>query len=486
MKHIVIIGGGLGGLTSGALLSKSGHKVTLIEQHNIVGGSATTFKRPGGFTVEVGLHEMDDPFAEGPKKQIFEALGVYDNIEFVRPEELFHVKTAKSEFVMPDGIDAAIKALKERYPSDNQGIDTYFERITAIAKEYGKLSKITWWQKLLFPFVFRNVFKYRQASLQSVLDELFTNEELKLILCTNIQYYHNHVSDFSFLYHSIAQYGYYSGGGWYIKGGSQKLSNYLASVIKEHGGEIIKRANVVKVLRNGKEVIGVDYVQKGQEQTLNADLVVSNASPMQTYAMADTDYEQKQSVGISLYTLYLGFSKNIKEVYGKGAYSTFDFSRLATIAEYESAIDLQLHERPTAFVDYSQIDSALTPEDKSLGVVCGTDTLEAWNGLSEDEYKSKKDEITESLIAGLEKDYPGISDLVEYAELGTAKTMARYLQTPEGTAYGFAPTESQFFRTPQVKSDKLNNLYFVGAWVIGGGFTPAIMSGAMAAHEIGK
>jgi len=55
-KTITIIGGGLGGLTSGALLAKDGHKVTLLEQHNIVGGCATTFKRKGGFTCEVGLH----------------------------------------------------------------------------------------------------------------------------------------------------------------------------------------------------------------------------------------------------------------------------------------------------------------------------------------------------------------------------------------------------------------------------------------------
>ena len=51
MKTVTIIGAGLGGLTSGALLTKDGHKVTLLEQHNIVGGCATTFKRKGGFEI---------------------------------------------------------------------------------------------------------------------------------------------------------------------------------------------------------------------------------------------------------------------------------------------------------------------------------------------------------------------------------------------------------------------------------------------------
>ena len=123
MKNIIIIGAGLGGLTAGAMLSKMGHKVTVLEQHNIVGGSATTFKRRGGFTVEVGLHEMDDPFEEGSKKDIFTLLDVYNNVEFVKVKELFKVKTAKSTFVMPDGIDAAKEALKAQYIDDAKGIE---------------------------------------------------------------------------------------------------------------------------------------------------------------------------------------------------------------------------------------------------------------------------------------------------------------------------------------------------------------------------
>lgn len=78
MKNIVIIGGGLGGLTSGALLAKEGYKVTLLEQHSIVGGCATTFKRKGGFTCEVGLHEMDGVFSNPSIKRIFDTLDVYN------------------------------------------------------------------------------------------------------------------------------------------------------------------------------------------------------------------------------------------------------------------------------------------------------------------------------------------------------------------------------------------------------------------------
>jgi len=42
----------------------------------------------------------------------------------------------------------------------------------------------------------------------------------------------------------------------------------------------------------------------------------------------------------------------------------------------------------------------------------------------------------------------------------------------------------EFFRVPQVKSKKVNNLYFVGQWVIAGGFSPAIVSGGLCAERI--
>jgi len=477
-KNIVIIGAGLGGLTAGALLSKTGHKVTLLEQHIIVGGSATTFKRRGGFTVEVGLHEMDSPFEAGPKKDLLTYLGVYDNVEFVKPKEFFKIDTAYGEFVMPEGIENAKMALINRFLEEKQGVDDYFDIIESIAKEYVAYVSATRWQKLFTPFIFRTLFKYRKAALKETLDRLTDNEELKLILIANTQYYHEDISKLSLLYHAVAQYSYYSGGGWYIKGGSQKLSDYLASVITDNGGKIIKKAQVDTIEHSNGNVTGVSYTRKKESFRLDADAVISNASPMQTYKMASVDHDATKSLGISLYTLYLGFSKNLKSVYGEKAYSTFNYAGLRSLDDYEASLSKPIEERTNVFVDYSQIDAGLTEEQKSLGVICGADYLTDWEGLDEHTYKAKKETLTKALIAELEKQYPGISELIEYVELATAKTVQRYLQTPGGTPYGFAPTASQFSGSVQSSSDKLDNLYFVGAWVIGGGFTPAIMSGA--------
>jgi len=155
-----------------------------------------------------------------------------------------------------------------------------------------------------------------------------------------------------------------------------------------------------------------------------------------------------------------------------------------SIDDYDRNTEGDIKKRGFVFVDYSQIDSGLVDEVKSFGVICTTDYLSDWESLSKEEYKQKKDDVLKSYLDQLEKEYPNIKDYIEFAEVSTAKTVQRYLKTPSGTAYGFAPTQKQFFRIPQIRSKKLKNLYFVGAWVIGGGFTPAILSGGMCADEI--
>ena len=484
MKTVTIIGAGLGGLTAGALLSKDGYEVTVLEQHNIVGGSATTFKRKGGFTCEVGLHEMDSAFEDKDKKKIFETLGVYDNIEFVKSDEFFRVSSKNIDFTMPDEKDEAIKMLSMKFPEQKEQILKYFLLILKISDEFKKLSHARWWQYLFFPFIFSKILKYKKKSVKDVMDSLLDNEELKLILNANVGYYNNKINSFSFLYHAIAQNSYFTGSGWFIKGGSQKLSNYLASVIKDNNGKIITKANVIKINKDNKNIASVRYIHKKEEIELFSDIVISNMSPQTTYEKANVEYVEEKVSASSLLTIYLGFNRNLKSVYGKKAYSTFLFRDISSMDEYDENIDGDITQRGFVFVDYSQVDSGLTDESKSFGAICTTDYIQDWENLSKEDYKQKKKIVLQNYLDELEKEYPNIKDYIELAEVATAKTMQRYLKTNNATAYGFKATPEQFFRKPKVKSDKLNNLYFVGAWVIGGGFTPAIISGNLSYKKI--
>ena len=480
MKKITIIGAGLGGLTAGALLAKRGHKVTILEQHNIVGGCATTFKRKGGFRCEVGLHEMEGVYTNSSVVKIFEELDVYNSVEFIKVNEFFEVRTKKGVFRMPHGLEEAKEALIFKFPKEKKGIERYFKIIEAIGTKLERLQKPSWYHFALFPFLFVEILKYKPKSVSDVFQNLFKDEELKLILNANVGYYNDSPDTLSFLLHAVAQYSYYNGGGYFIKGGSGQLSDHLAKVIIENGGEVITSAMVNRCSTNL-----VEYEHKKQTHQIESDEVISNLSPEQSYRLYGLDYVEKKPLANSLLTIYLGFSHNLKEVYGARAYSNFIFDEIGSVEEFNEKIQADILERGFTFVDYSQLDSGLTKDStKSFGVITIIDEIADWEGLNPEQYAKKKERLLAVTVNKLEKYYPNISNLIEYAEVGTAKTVKRYIKTPNGTAYGFKPTPKEFFRVPQLKSKKVENLYFVGQWVIAGGFSPAIVSGGLCVKRL--
>jgi len=483
MKTIVIIGGGLGGLTAGALLAKAGHSVTLLEQHSIVGGCATNFSRMGEYTCEVGLHKMDGVYTTPAVQQIFHALGVYDALTFVPSENFYTITTQKGTYTLPYGIERARDYLIEQFPDEHRGITHYFHLIEQIGHEFQILSQAQWYHRALFPFYFPQILRHMRSSVTDLFDRLFDNEELKLILNANVQYYNDIPDTLSFLLHAVAQASYYTGKGWFIRGGSGRLSSYLSDFITEHGGTVIRSAHVTACTPDR-----VTYRHKKTTHSLPADLIVSNASPQDTYRFFGHPYQETRKIANGLLTVYLGFKKNLKKVYGTQDYAQYFYDDFLSPADYKTDIYRSITERKgLSFTDYSQIDSGLTKNpDKSFGAVCTTDYIEEWEKLDPAAYAEKKAQVISRVLDGLERHYPGISKLVEYAEAGTAKTQQRYLQTPQGTAYGYKPTPKQFFRPPRSRSKKIPNLYFVGQWVIAGGFSPAIMSGGICAQEIQK
>lgn len=479
MEKIAIIGAGLGGLSAGALLAKDGYKVTVLEQHNIVGGCATTFKRKD-FICEVGLHEMDGVYSNPQINKIFEKLDVYKNVEFLKAPEFFKVTTNNGTYIIPDGELEAQNYLIEHFPNEERGIKKYFTLIKDIANAFDTLQDLKYYHYMFFPFYFYKVFQFKNKTVTEVLNKLIEDEELKFILNTNIQYYNDTPDTLSFLLHAVAQYSYYKGGGYFIKGGSGRLSDYLASVITNNGGKIITKANVASIMQNK-----VTYIHKKETKTLVADKIISNLSPESTYSLFNLAYNETKEYGDALLTTYIGFSRNIKEIYGKGSYSNFIFDNLSSVEEYNQMLKQDISKRGLVFVDYSQIDAALTTDSsKSFGVTCTIDYLQEWRDLSNEEYKNKKDTLEKSVITKLEKYYPNISKYIEYIETGTSKTVQRYINTPHGTAYGFKPTPKQFFKVPKSKDAKIDNLYFVGQWMIAGGFSPSINSGNICYKEI--
>jgi all-trans-retinol 13,14-reductase len=423
MKYdVIIIGAGLGGLTAGAKLAKEGKLVLLIEQHSVPGGCATTFKR-GDFTLEVGLHEMDGPSPRDMKTRIFNELEVFANVEFVKVPEFYNFVNDHLKITIPHDPSEAKRILNEKFPGEHDGIEAYFNKILNPGRKSSGNEPV------------------KDISLGEFLDSIISNEDLKLVLSGNLGYFHDDPYSISLTYYSVAQGSYYNGGASFIKGGSQKLSDYLAEYIRKHNGTIELGHIVTDLIIETDKLTGVKYKKKkgvaADAITAYSAEIIANAAMPNIAELLPDEYSSKlknaigkQKPGASLLTIYFGFRNSLKKI-GHQYYSTFVFdSSVKTQADILKNNMDDFSRRSFTFIDYGQVDSGLAPEGKCVGAICCIDYLKDWENLHEEEYKIRKEEVAKIFIRRLEKLIPGISDEIEYYEVGTSATIKRYTLNP--------------------------------------------------------
>ncbi|MBC7935475.1 MAG: FAD-dependent oxidoreductase, partial [Rhizobacter sp.] len=481
-------------------LAKFGKKVLLLEQHYIPGGCATAFKRKD-FVMEVGLHEMDGLFEKDSKVKIFDFLEVNKNIQFEQVPELFRFVTRRVDFVFPHGTEHAFKTLSKKYPADKAGINKLFKLMNGALEEIAGFPTSKWKTALLYPILpllFPNIVKASKNNLGDWMDKHIQNEDLKLILQGNLLYFHDDPYSMSLLYFSMAQASYIGGGGHFIKGGSQKLSDYLAKVINDNNGQVLLGKKVEQIIVKEGKVVGVifkDAFDLSLSATeIYADVVIANAAVPLVANMLPSPFREileKKTAHLqpscSLISIYIGFKKAVKEL-GNAHYSTFvNGDDVQSLKDIKSNNKGRWENKTFIFVDYSQIDSGLTPEGKSFGVICAADYLAEWENLDVETYRNKKEEVAQIFFKRLEKIIPGIEEQIEYYEVGTAKTIQRYTSNPNGAPYGYAQTPDQSGMKRLPMQSPVKNLYFASAWTFpGGGFTGAIVSGFLCANEVRK
>jgi len=471
---VIIIGGGLGGLTAGAKLAREGKKVLLIEQHSQPGGCATTFRR-GDFTLEVGLHEMDGPAPKDMKTRIFNELEVFNNVEFIKVPEFYNFVSNDLTITIPHDQAKATKVLKDAFPEESGGIDAFFSQILNPKRKAAENEQI------------------KDICLGEFLDKVIKNDDLKLVLLGNLGYFHDDPYSISLTYYSVAQGSYFNGGASFIKGGSQILSDHLAGYITAHGGEVLLNHIVTGFITDNGRLTGITYNRKRapSSDTLKAygTEIIANASIPQIADLlpAENGKKLKERIkdlrtGASLLTVYFGFSKPLSQL-GHKHYSTFVYDKsVKKQADIFRNNNSDFDSRSFTFIDYGQIDSGLAPVGKSVGAICCIDYIDGWENLSRGEYETKKEEAARSFITRLEKLIPGISDVIEYYEVGTPLTVRRYTLNPGGAVYGFAQVPG---KTAVDFSDVYDNLHFASAWgKTGGGFSGAIYSGFLCAYNI--
>ena len=501
MKYnTIVIGGGLAGLTAGATLSKFGKKVLLLEQHHKPGGCATTFKR-GDFIIEVGLHEMCGFEKDGAILNLFNMLDINKEVEFIQVPELYAVHSDNGKFVFPHTFEAASNALIDKYPEEEKGIKRLMKLLAGIRREGVKLPRTPLKRKLMYPFMplfYPNLVEATRHTVGSWFDKYISNENTKLDLLAHIVYWDDDPYTLSMFYYGLPFSSFIGSGGYFIKGGSQQLSNQLAAYIEKQGGCVLLGKKAEKIITKNGRVTGVSFRDSFNDslepETISCDNVVANCAIPIVPELLDephaTSLRQQiadKTNACSLLNIYLGFKSDL------AAYGVKHYSNSIQGEDVKSLKDIHPNntgdwsKRSFVFVDYNKIDSQLAPAGKSVGVICSADYLKDWEGISKEDYKAKKEEVAQILLGRLEKQFPGIRDSIEYYEVATPKTIKRFTSNTAGSVYGFAQSKEQSGTKRLRNNFLIPNLYFASAWAFpGGGFEGSIMAGFLAALQMNR
>ncbi len=505
----VIIGAGLGGLTTGALLARAGRKVLVIEKSNSVGGAASSYK-VGDLFVEGSLHETSDPNdPRDPKHDILKRAGVLDAIKWVPSGAFYQVRGGplKSPLLLPDDFDSARRVLIERFPEARAGIESLLGDMARIASAVGTLSRGA--------RAFRNPLDGLRAliklapavrdwnlSLAQKLERTFgDNEAVKCALAANLSYYHDDPATLWWVFFALAQGGYFQSGGRYVQNGSQRLSSALARVvIKSEGSGVVLRRIVtaIDLDANGRAARVTHTAKDGSDpQSVETARVIGNAAPSTLASLLPKDAGQTltrrykdRTPSISLFALTLGLSNPPRE-FGFTSYSTQLLPDwMTSLNDYAQAASLMADEPgermpPLAIADYAAIDSGVPAPPYVLSITA-PDRVSNWSGVDQEAYRAKRARWQDAIVTYLDGYYPGLAASVTASSFNTALSVQQYLGAPHGAVYGFAPLppRSLFERPVRSPATSVPGLYLASAYTGFGGYTGAITAAGECADMI--
>ncbi len=468
---MVVIGAGLGGLTSAARLSQAGRRVLLLEQHHIPGGCATTFQR-GKHKFEVGLHALNGFLPNDPRLSMWQELGLDSALKLILLPMQYRVIWRDFDLRIPHGTKACIEAFSRCFPQERHNLKIYFSNLMALIKPI-----------LNSEANFKDLLNAGRLSAGEFLDQHFSDAKLKLLLLANLGYYHHDPYNLSLLWFAFGQMSYMDGGSYYIQGGSQKLSDTLAQRVLK-SGTIVYRATATDILTKDEQITGVRFFHKGDCVTVNTKCVIAGISPLLVAKMLKEDsliksLTSKREIGPSLSALYCNHETGLKSL-GWQDYNTIFLN------EKIPGIDAHIHKELQkiqnrgldslgfSLIDYSQIEHGLGKSNPFT--LCHLDRIQDWPTYKSPEYQIQKARHKDSLLQKLK---PWFGDITpSHGELATPHTIQHYTQNPEGAVYGYAQTISQSMFLRFNHRCSLPNLWFASAWSRpGGGFFGAMYGG---------
>ena len=485
MTKVIVIGGGIAGLSAGIYALKAGFEAEIYEKNKVAGGECMGWNRKG-YHIDNCIHWLTGTDKKTKLYDVWKTVGaIDDDTEYADTDKFYSSRFGDQELTLWNDLERTQAELIKAAPEDEEEIRKFIQHVEYAKscvipsdkpldmmgiKDYIEMGK----DMADMPKVMKEYGKINCGDLA----ERFSNPTLRKMMC---DYLPADYTAYSFLvsYATMA-----SGNGNIPLKGSLAMSLRIAKKFKEMGGVLHTDSPVKRIVVEGRKAEGIE-LEDGT--VVKADYVISATDVGFLYGkLIDSKY----------------MPKDLAKAYeDRKAYPVTSGFQVAY------AIDNDLSAKDTTFFDCEPLtiggntftrmsvknysyDSSFAPEGKTVlqaNIVQSDSDYEYWSSLEREEYKAKKEELAGELTKRIIAQFPELEGKIELLDCWTPLTYNRYCNAYHGSYMGFVTTvgNKQMRFKGVVKG--IDGLYVAGQWVMSpGGLPIAVVSGKFAVQRILK
>jgi len=448
---VIVIGSGLGGLTTANRLAYCGHKVLLLEYHHRLGGLATWFKRRGHI-FDISLHGFPFGMIKTCKKywnkEIMNSIVQLPNIVFDNPQ--FSIKTS---FNKQDFTNLLINTFKIK----SSTVDSFFATVAQM-----------------------NFYDDQSMTTRELFEQFFPERtDVHRLLMEPITYANGSTLDDPAITYGIVFSNFMNKGVFTFEGGTDKLIEMMTEELERSGVTICTRAKVDKVIVEKGTTRGVEVNGK----VISAKAVVSNSGITNTIDnltdrsdYSDQFIEKADAVRVNNSSCQVYFG--IRD--GEKIDNVGDLLFTSTSPEFDSDELLDIKTKSKTFSIY--YPKTRPGKDRYTVVASMNSRYDDWIGFDDSEYEKQKESLIARSLTDLERYLPGVSEKIDWAEAATPRTFNSYTLHTRGTSFG---TKFEGLDISRSIFKEISGLFHVGSvGIIMSGWLGAINYGVIVSNDV--